>query len=129
MAPCQKQRECVTCKEHICIKGDHVTLERLQALEVQTEGLLQKAQQAHQDGLFGADRWVDNHKWKLAHVRSMRMAMENPDVPEGALLQIPDGHDPSPVRRTLNGLGLVKPSASDTAGVVLALPAVKAADA
>ena len=29
MAPCQKQRECMNCKEHVCIKGDHVTLERL----------------------------------------------------------------------------------------------------
>lgn len=108
MAPCQKQRECITCKEHVCIKGDHVTLERIQLLEAQTTLLLQQAQKAHEDGDFGADRWVDNHKWKLAHVRAMRIALENPMVPEGAVLRIPDGHDPSPVRRALMDLGAVE---------------------
>jgi len=107
MAPCQKQRECMTCKEHVCVKGDHVTLERILLLEAQTEALLQQAQKAHDDGDFGADRWVDNHKWKLANVRAMRMALEHPSVPEGAVLRIPDGHDPSPVRRALMDLGLV----------------------
>lgn len=108
MAPCQKQRECMTCKEHVCIKGDHVTLDRIRLLEAQTESLLVKAQQAHEDGDFGADRWVDNHKWKLAHVKAMRMSLEHPKVPEGSVLSIPDGHDPSPVRRALMDLGVVE---------------------
>lgn len=108
MAPCQKQRECMTCKEHVCIKGNHVTLERILLLEAQTALLLEQAQKAHQDGDFGADRWVDNHKWKLAHVRAMRVALEHPSVPEGALLRIPDEHDPSPVRRALIDLGVVE---------------------
>lgn len=108
MAPCQKQRECMTCKEHVCIKGDHVTLERILLLEAQTELLLQQAQKAHEEGDFGADRWVDNHKWKLAHVRAMRMALEHPSVPEGAVLRIPDEHDPSPVWRALIELGVVE---------------------
>lgn len=107
MAPCQKQRGCMTCKEHVCIKGDHVSLDRIRLLEAQTELLLRQAQKAHEDGDFGADRWVDNHKWKLAHVRAMRMALEHPNVPDGAILRIPDGHDPSAVRRALMELGLV----------------------
>jgi hypothetical protein len=108
MAPCQKQRECMSCKEHVCIKGDHVTLDRIRLLEAQTEALLVKAQQAHEDGDFGADRWVDNHKWKLAHVKAMRMSLEHPKVPEGSVLRIPDGHDPSSVRRALMDLGVVE---------------------
>lgn len=108
MAPCQKQRECMTCKEHICVKGDHVTFDRILLLEAQTEALLQQAQNAHEDGDFGADRWVDNHKWKLAHVRAMRMALEHPQVPDGSILRVPEGHDPSPVRRALIELGMVE---------------------
>jgi len=106
MAPCQKQRECMTCKEHVCIKGDHVTLDRILLLEKQLELLLEKARQAQQDGDFGADRWVDNHKWKLAHVRTMRIILENEEVPDGSVIRIPEGHDPSPVRRALRDLGL-----------------------
>lgn len=119
MAPCQKQRECMTCKEHVCIKGDHVTLERLQRLEVQTVLLLERAQQAHRDGDFGADRWVDNHKWKLAHVRTMRLMLQNPQVPDGAILRIPDGHDPSAVRRALVDLDMVNQPATEAERVTL----------
>jgi len=108
MTPCQKQRECMTCKEHVCIKGDHITLDRIRLLEAQTEALLLKAQAAHVDGDFGADRWADNHKWKLAHVRAMRMSLEHPGVPEGTVLRVPEGHDPSPVRRALMDLGVVE---------------------
>ena len=116
MAPCQKQRECMTCKEHVCIKGDHVTLDRIRLLEAQTETLLQQAMKAHKDGDFGADRWVDNHKWKLAHVKAMRMALEHPNVLEGAILRIPDGHDPSPVRRALLDLGVVEVPSMEALG-------------
>ncbi len=122
MAPCQKERECMTCAEHVCIKGDHVSLERIRLLEAQTELLLQKAQKAHEDGDFGADRWVDNHKWKLAHVRAMRTALEHPQVPDGTILRIPDGHDPSPVRRALMELRMVEvPSVEAIVPAVLSL--------
>lgn len=106
MTPCQKQRECMTCTEHVCVKGDHVTLERIRLLERQTELLLERAQSAHEDSVFGADRWVDNHKWKLAHVRTMRMLLERPDLADGAVLGIPKSHDPSPIQRTLMDIGV-----------------------
>ncbi|THD12629.1 hypothetical protein B1808_12120 [Pseudofulvimonas gallinarii] len=108
MAPCQKERECMTCQEHVCIKGDHVSLDRICLLEAQTQLLLEKAQKAREEGDFGADRWVDNHKWKLAHVRAMRMALEHPQVSDGSILRIPEGHDPSPVLRALIELGVVE---------------------
>lgn len=118
MAPCQKQRECMTCKEHVCIKGDHVTLDRIRLLEKQTELLLEKARQAQDDGDFGADRWVDSHKWKLAHVRAMRIALEKDSTPDGTIFRIPEGHDPSPVRRALMDLGLEDQPANMIAGPI-----------
>lgn len=113
MAPCQKQMECMTCKEHVCVKGDHVTLERIKRLEDQTEELLKLATVAHQDGIFGADRWVDNHKWKLANVRAMRMTLEQPGVPDGTLASIPNEHDPSAIERTLRSLDITYDHVSD----------------
>jgi hypothetical protein len=107
MAPCEKHRECMVCKEHVCIKGDHVSLDRIRLLEAQTELLVKRAQEAHEDGIFGADRWVDNHKWKLAHTTAIRITMEREDLSDGALVRIPEGHDPSPVRRALMDLGVV----------------------
>ncbi|WP_444633471.1 hypothetical protein [Cupriavidus oxalaticus] len=107
MAPCQKQQECMTCKDHVCVKGDHITLDRILVLEQQTADLLDRARHAEEEGIFGADRWVDNHKWKLAHVRAMRMTLENSSVPDGALIRIPEGHDPSAIQRVLMELDAV----------------------
>jgi len=113
MTPCQKQRECMTCKEHVCIKGDHITLDRIRSLEEQTASLLNQAQKAHDEGLFGADRWVDNHKWKLAHTKSIRMTLENEAVPDGSLVRIPEGHDPSAVKRALMDLEIMSADVSE----------------
>ena len=115
MTPCQKQRDCMTCKEHVCIKGDHFTLERIKQLEEMTDQLLRKALQASSDGDFGADRWVDHHKWKLAHVRTMKTLLEAESVPEGSAFRIPDEYDPSPVRRVLMDQDLIKTTADSDA--------------
>ena len=107
MSPCQKQRDCMTCKNHICIKGDHVTLDRIKRLEVETADLLEKAREAAEAGEFGANRWVDNHAWKLTLVRTTRTLLEDESVPDGTVLRMPGEYDPSPVRRTLMDLGLI----------------------
>lgn len=123
--PCQKQRQCMTCQEHICVKGYKSGLERIKRLEAQLQLELERAQKEHEDGVFGADRWVDFHKWKLANTKAMRMALEDPRVPEGAPLRIPEGHDPSPVTRTLMQVGVIEPPASGTPALpveVKALP-------
>lgn len=122
MAPCEKQRECMTCKEHVCIKGDHVSLERIKLLETQTELLLRRAQVAHEDGIFGADRWIDNHKWKLAHTKAIRITLERDEVLEGTLVRIPEGHDPSPVRRALMDLGVLEASGPEPIALSFSKP-------
>lgn len=101
MSPCTKGGECMTCKEHACIKGMPKTLERIKRLEEQVESQLQKARKDMGEGVFGANRWETHLGWKLAHIRTQRQQLENEDVPEGTVLWIPPEHDPSPVKRAL----------------------------
>lgn len=101
MSPCTKGGECMTCKEHVCIKGMPKTLERIIRLEQKVESQLNKATEDEADGVFGADRWVSHLGWKLAHIRTQRQRLESEDTPEGAILWIPPEHDPSPVKRAL----------------------------
>lgn len=101
MSPCTKGGECMTCKEHACIKGMPNTLERIIRLEEQVESQFNKATEDNADGVFGADRWVSHLGWKLAHIRTQRERLESEDTPEGAILWIPPEHDPSPVKRAL----------------------------
>lgn len=101
MSPCTKGGECMTCKEHVCIKGMPKTLERIIRYEKLVESQLNKAKQNETTGTFGADRWVSHLGWKLAHIRTQRQRLESEDTPDGAVLWIPPEHDPSPIKRAL----------------------------
>ena len=105
-------------------------MDRIRLAEAQTAWLLERAQKAHEDGEFGADRWVDNHKWELAHQRAIRITLEHPDVPDGALVRIPEGHDPSPIKRALIDLGVhVIPATEVATPPIVSLPSKLPEDA
>jgi hypothetical protein len=101
MSPCTKGGECMTCKEHACIKGMPKTLDNIIRFEAQIESQFNKAKHDEADGVFGANRWVTHLGWKLAHIRTQRVQLESEETPEGAILWIPPEHDPSPVKRAL----------------------------
>lgn len=109
MTPCMKGAACMTCSEHVCIKGDPVRLGRIKNLEKMTEQCLDKARQhdSDSDAKFGTNQWVHKHMWELAHVRVKRKKLEDKLVADGTLLRIPDEYDPSPVRRALMDLNLI----------------------
>lgn len=117
MTPCTKVRQCMTCKQHVCIKGDAVTLDRITCLEQQLQIALGRAETEHQAGTFGVDRWMDHYKWELAHTRTMRILLQAKEVPDGSALRIPDEHDPSPVQRTMMDLGVLDALDSELAGL------------
>ena len=108
MSPCTKGGgdECMTCKEHACIKGMPKALGRIKQLEEQIESQLRKAEVDDGNSIFGADRWVTHLGWKLAHIRTHRQMMESEDTPKGAVIWIPPEHDPSPTKRALEQQGL-----------------------
>lgn len=101
MSPCTKGGECMTCKEHVCIKGMPNTLESIIRLEGQIESQFEKAERDEISGHFGANRWVTHLSWKLAHIRTQRLLLESEDTAEGTILWIPPDHDPSPIKRAL----------------------------
>lgn len=101
-SPCTKAGECMTCKEHVCMKGLLETLENLEQLELLVAEQLDVAKAAVDDHAFGVDRWVTHLGWKLAHLRTIIAQMKNPKVQDGALIRIPLEHDPSPTRRALD---------------------------
>lgn len=103
--PCTKAGECVTCKEHVCIKGLPDTLERLEEMELLIAEQLERAKEANEDLTFGADRWVTHFGWKLAHIRALIFQFKDPTNETGTLIRIPVEHDPSPTRRALMSKG------------------------
>lgn len=106
MSPCSRHGDCETCKELICIKGLESSLEILKHREIQLTEQINKAKEHHKLGAFGADRWVSNLGWRLAHIRTKIAFLENSEIPNGALLRIPDEYDPSPVKLALLEKGM-----------------------
>lgn len=106
MAPCQRAGDCETCKEMVCIKGFSDSLELLKKREKEVESQLNKAMIDHDMGKFGADRWVSNHGWRLAHIRTKIRILEDENIPDGTPVRIPEEYDPSPVKEALRKKGL-----------------------
>jgi hypothetical protein len=99
--PCTKAGECVTCKEHVCIKGIPETLEELEFLETNIAEQLEHAVKEAGDDTFGADRWVTHLGWKLAHIRTLIKNKTDNTLADGTIIRIPVEHDPSPTRLAL----------------------------
>lgn len=105
MSPCSKAGECVTCKEHSCIKGMPNTKERLLELEQVVKYELNRALQADNNAYSGASSWVIYQSKKLAIIKTLLTYLDNDDYPEGLIIRVPEELDVSLTRIALNELG------------------------
>lgn len=130
MSPCTKGGECMTCKEHVCIKGMPKTLERIKQLEARVASQFEKAKLDAASTVFGADKWVTHLGWKLSHIRTQIARLESEDTPVGAVLWISPEHDPSPVKRALEQRNLrSKPKKNSRADVSIVAALLGVSDA
>jgi hypothetical protein len=106
MMPCQRNGDCETCKELVCIKGFSDSLALLKQREQEIKSQLDKSMHDHEMGAFGADRWVTNHGWRLSHIRTKIRILEDDNTPEGTAVRIPEEYDPSPIKEMLREKGL-----------------------
>jgi hypothetical protein len=123
MLPCQLHRDCVSCNEHVCVKGDQEKTRRIRhKLEV-AEGQLRRAEEAKADGYFGADRWHDHHVATVRRLRKLVAILDDPSVPEGSLIRLTDQTEFSAIamaldeRKRLTGEDLFAPSALLSGGI------------
>jgi len=106
MTPCQRNGDCETCKEMVCIKGYSDSLELLKKREIEVSEQLNKSMDSHSMGVFGADRWVSALGWRLSHIRTKIQILEDANNPDGTPVRIPDEFDPSPIKSALMDKGM-----------------------
>ena len=96
MLPCQQHRDCINCNESICVKGDHHKTKRIRLQLDIAEDQLIRAQAGMQEGYFGAERWFDHHSATVKRLRELLKILEDPKIPEGALIRVynPNEHTP-----------------------------------
>jgi hypothetical protein len=101
MLPCQKHRDCLSCTEQVCIKGDDIRLERLLQQRDGIRMQLEKAREANEGGLYGADRWSQHQQQTLERVSQLIEILESPNTPKGSVVRLSNDQEFSPLRREL----------------------------
>lgn len=84
--PCEMFRQCLECREHVCIKG---TPGKTQRIEDTLEGARRIRAQAHQamvDGQFGAADWLPTHDATVARLEQLLAILTDPKIADGAVV-------------------------------------------
>jgi hypothetical protein len=101
MEPCQLHRDCISCREHRCVKGDDEKLKRIKDLKSMNEVQLKNALVGLENGYMGPDRWVQFYTAKLERAKQLIEILENPDIEDGAVIQMGVDVSFSPIKRVL----------------------------
>jgi len=101
MMPCQKHRDCISCNEHLCVKGDLKKTERIREQLQIAEEQLRRAKDAFSEGHYGSNRWVEHHEEITIRLRDLLRCLDNPSVPLGSLIRLINPNEHSPIRMAI----------------------------
>lgn len=107
MTPCTKAGECISCKEHACVKGLPKNVEHLKQLEDVVQNELNRAATAMQEGFHGSNAWLVYHSKKLAIIKTLLKYLEDDQLPDGLILRIPEELDVSLTKIALGEKNLI----------------------
>lgn len=93
MSPCTKAGDCISCKEHACVKGLPKNVKNLKKLEEVVQNELNRAATATHEGFYGAKTWLVYHGKKLAIIKTLLKYLEDDQLPDGLILRIPEELD------------------------------------
>lgn len=88
MTPCQLHRECMSCTEQVCIKGDLKRNNNIRFQRDETQKLLNNAKLAMDKNYYGINKWVEHHTAVLERLNQICTLLDEPTVPEGSLIQL-----------------------------------------
>ena len=120
MTPCGKLRDCTNCEEHVCIKKDDDRKSRIELHRQEVKAQVQAALEGIQQGLFGADRWLEHHQLSLSRLDELVGALNDPNIADGALIKLRNENSFSHLKRALRSkkIDLIATSRTDSDIVV-----------
>lgn len=89
-SPCEMFRNCLDCREHVCIKGLPDRTERIERSLALASSHLEQAQTAAADGVYGAEDWVSIHQADVERLRQLVVILKDPGIEDGAVIQLTD---------------------------------------
>jgi|GEM_PF-205407 len=100
--PCQKQRACLDCTEHLCVKGDVKKTESIRQCLLDAEAQLVRDTQALEDGWLQADRWFAYNTKKVERLRNLVQIFDDPTVPIHTIIKLTNDNEYSPIQMAMN---------------------------
>ena len=88
MSPCEEHRDCLNCKEMVCIKGDQVAARNIKKALDESTMLLEAAQKEMNAETYGANRWVDHHRNNHERLSQLNQILDNPTIQDGTVIQL-----------------------------------------
>jgi len=102
ISPCSKHRQCITCAEQVCIKGDNVKLDRLRKhLEIE-ESLLVSDKVAMDEGTIGADRHYNKRLETIKICSELIEKLTDDTLPDGSLIKLSSASNMSHLDKALD---------------------------
>lgn len=102
ISPCSKHRQCITCTEQVCIKGDSVKLERLKKhLEIE-QSLLISDKAAMNEGAIGADRHYNKRLETINVCSELIGKLTDDTLPDGTLIKLSSASDMSHLDKAMD---------------------------
>lgn len=98
-SPCQLHMDCIHCQDLVCVKGDAEKEILLRRRLDEAKGLMERAQAATSEGYSGSDRWLDHHRTTVDRLAQLCSIMDDPRVPDGAVIQLAAPNMPSRIDR------------------------------
>lgn len=101
MSPCGKVRDCTNCDEHVCVKKEDERKVRIVDRRDAIEEQVRAARDGVNQGLYGADRWLEHHELSLARLNELVGILNDPSIPDGSLIKLKNENSFSHLKRAL----------------------------
>jgi len=88
LLPCQVLGDCLGCSENVFVKGDREHREKIEKRLERAMLQLGQSRQAEAEGIYGADRWTQDHLRKIETMRTMIAIHEDDSIPNGAVINL-----------------------------------------
>jgi len=100
-SPCPIMKNCIECREHVCIKGDARAHKVLEMLYADSRALTEAAQRDATTGIHGADEWFAVHRKHEDLFRQLLEIFASADVPDGTPVCLTTVKTPNPIKQAL----------------------------
>jgi hypothetical protein len=87
-APCEMFRNCLDCREHVCIKGLRGKTDRVASALEMASAQLRMAQDAAAQGVCGAQDWVSTHHATVERLDQLLSILRDPAIQDSAVIQL-----------------------------------------